>query len=436
MQDGSGRTFGSWSPFVAEVPALVQPMFEYEVIHGCRSCGAAPLETVLNMGDMPLSDGLVRPGGDLSSEQMYPLTLVRCPRCSLVQILETVPPETLFGKDYPYYSSFSDVLVDHARRNVETILDRYPLTDESLVVELASNDGYLLQWFAKERIPVLGIDPAPGPARAAEERGIPTICEFFTPELADRLVSEGRQADVIVGNNVLAHVPDQNRFVAGIERLLAPGGTVVMEFPYVRDLIEHREFDTIYHEHHCYFSVTSVKNLFARQGLDLVRVEHLPIHGGSLRATFQREGRPAAEVDEYLRQEEANGLNDADFYADFAEGVNETRVRLVELIDQLRRDGSTVAAYGAAAKGAIMLNYCRIGAERLAYVVDRNIHKQGWLMPGVHIPIVGPDRLATDPPDYLLILAWNFKDEIMRQQSAYSAGGGRFVVPVPEPAVL
>ncbi len=408
----------------------------YEVIRGCRSCGSDAMDRVLALGELPLSDGLIRPGSDPAREATYPLTLVRCRECTLAQILETVPPGTLFGEEYPYFSSFSDALVEHARVNVEGILARRPLNEGSLVVELASNDGYLLQWFAKAGIPVLGIDPAPGPARAAEEKGIETICDFFGPDLAAELTDGGRHADVIVGNNVLAHVPDQNRFVEAMERLLAPGGTVVMEFPYVRDLVEHGEFDTIYHEHHCYFSVTSVERLFARHGLDLVRVEHHPIHGGSLRVFFEREGRVEASVSEYLRSEANEGINDAGFYADFAARVESIRRNLVALIDDLVDGGASVVAYGAAAKGAIMLNYCGIGSERLSYIVDRNVHKQGWLMPGVHIPIVGPERLSVEPPDYLLILAWNFKDEIMAQQEAFAQGGGRFVVPVPEPTIL
>lgn len=412
------------------------PSAPYDVIDGCRSCGSQSIEPVLDLGELPLSDGLVRPGVDTTQEARYPLTLVRCSNCTLVQILETVPPGTLFGEEYPYFSSFMDALVDHSRLNVEGILARRALDESSLVVELASNDGYLLQWFVKAGIPVLGIDPAPGPARAAEERGIPTICDFFGPDLAAELVAQGRAADVIVGNNVLAHVPDQNRFVEAIERLLAPGGTVVMEFPYVKDLVEHGEFDTIYHEHHCYFSVTSVQRLFDRHGLDLVRVEHHPIHGGSLRVFFERDGHVEASVADFLRKEEAEGVNASGFYADFASRVETIRSRLVGLIDELVEGGAKVAAYGAAAKGAIMLNYCGIGPERLAYVVDRNVHKQGWLMPGIHLPIVDPGRLVSDPPDYLLILAWNFKDEIMAQQRAFADAGGRFVVPVPEPLVL
>lgn len=409
---------------------------EYDRIRGCRSCGSADLELILDLGVMPLADGLLPPGFDVTEELHYPLTLVRCPACTLVQTLETVPPTTLFGEEYPYYSSFAETLVEHAHRYADALIDRFDIDDRSLVVELASNDGYLLQWFQKAGIPILGIDPAPGPASAAEEKGIPTLCEFFVPDVADRLVAEGTRADVIIGNNVFAHVPDQNSFVDAIGRLLADDGIVVMEFPYVRDLIQHGEFDTIYHEHHCYFSVTSVDCLFRRHGMHLFRVEHHPIHGGSLRAFFSRTRPVEASVVDFLEAEEAEGLNGRSYYAGFAARVEDTRRKLRELLDGLKGEGHSIAAYGAAAKGTVMLNYSGIGTEHLDYVVDRNVHKQGWLMPGVHLPIVDPDVLASDPPDYLLILVWNLRDEIVRQQQEFAARGGRFIVPVPEPRVL
>jgi SAM-dependent methyltransferase len=409
---------------------------EFDLISGCRSCGSDELTPVIDLGKLPLADALVGDLNEAGSEQFYPLTVVHCGQCSLVQIQETVPPDVLYRDNYPYYSSVSDYLVEHSRENVEDLVDRYRLDEHSLVVELASNDGYLLQWFAKQGIPVFGIDPAEGPAQAAIERGIPTICEFFGTDLADRLVNEGKSADVIIGNNVLAHVPDQNSFVEAIARLLKPTGVVVMEFPYVRDMVEHCEFDTIYHEHHCYFSVTAVRELFARHGLNLVRVQHLDIHGGSLRVHFRHRGEPEDSVIAYLEEEERLGVTRASYYADFAERVATIKQNLVALLDGLLEQGARVAGYAAAAKGAIMLNYCGIGTERLEYVVDRNIHKQGKYMPGVHIPVDDPKRLLNDPPDYLLILAWNFKDEIMAQQAAFEAGGGRFIVPVPEPVIV
>jgi SAM-dependent methyltransferase len=326
--------------------------------------------------------------------------------------------------------------VSHARLNVEGIIQRKRLRENSLVVELASNDGYLLQWFAEAGIPVLGIDPAPGPAASAIEKGVPTLIEFFDRSLARRLTEEGRHADVILGNNVLAHVPDQNEFVEAMECLLAPGGTIVMEFPYLRDLIDHCEFDTIYHEHACYFSVTSVKRLFRTHGLDLVRVEHHPIHGGSLRVYFERDGSPESSVATYLESEHAIGMLGATYYEDFAVRVQRIREDLIALIDLIVSEGARVAAYGAAAKGAIMLNFCDIGVDQLNYVVDRNTHKHGLEMPGIPLRIEPVERLASDPPDYLLILAWNFRDEIMRQQSAFAARGGRFMIPLPTPMIL
>lgn len=408
----------------------------FDVITGCRSCGAEDLEPVLALGDMPLSDRLVDPAEDASAEPRIPLTLVFCPECTLVQIEETVRPEVLFGEDYPYFSSYSDTLLDHSRRNVQALIERYRLASEDLVVELASNDGYLLQFFAEAGIEVLGIDPAPGPAAVALENGVPTLVEFFGPEVAERLASEGVEADVLIGNNVLAHVPDQNAFVAAMATLLAPTGSIVMEVPYVRDLIEHTEFDTIYHEHHCYFSVRSLETLFARHGLYLNRVEHHPIHGGSLRFFASTDPARQPSVDEYLAAEAIAGMDTIGYYQDFADRVDGVRIALNDLIDDLRRGGATVAAYGAAAKGAILLNYAGLDGEQIDYVVDRNPHKQGKLMPGVRLPIYDPSKIDEDPPDYLLILPWNFKDEIMEQQGDFAAGGGRFIIPIPEPTLV
>ena len=408
----------------------------FDVITGCRSCGAEDLEPVLALGDMPLSDRLVDPAEDASVEPRIPLTLVFCPECTLVQIEETVRPEVLFGEDYPYFSSYSDTLLDHSRRNVQALIERYQLASEDLVVELASNDGYLLQFFAEAGIEVLGIDPAPGPAAVALENGVPTLVEFFGTEVAERLASEGVEADVLIGNNVLAHVPDQNAFVAAMATLLAPTGSIVMEVPYVRDLIEHTEFDTIYHEHHCYFSVRSLETLFARHGLYLNRVEHHPIHGGSLRFFASTDPARQPSVDEYLAAEAIAGMDTIGYYQDFADRVDGVRIALNDLIDDLRRGGATVAAYGAAAKGAILLNYAGLDGEQIDYVVDRNPHKQGKLMPGVRLPIYDPSKIDEDPPDYLLILPWNFKDEIMEQQGDFAAGGGRFIIPIPEPTLV
>ncbi len=408
----------------------------HQLIQACRSCGARELEAILSLGETPLADALVEAARLEEPEPFYPLEIAFCASCSLVQLLQTVSAETLFTQDYPYYSSFSDALVEHARLNAERLIDAERLGEHSLVVELASNDGYLLRHFAKQGVPVLGIDPAEGPARAAQEAGIPTLRAFFDRDLAACLVAEGKRADVVLANNVLAHVPDLNGFVAGIGLLLEPHGVAVIEAPYVRDLIDRCEFDTIYHEHHCYFSVTALRELFARHGLVLSRVEHYPVHGGSLRLFVRREGEPDETVRGYLADEAEHGLVAAGYYRDFAARVAGVKEGLLALLAALKAEGARIAAYGAAAKGATLLNYVGVGTETIDYVVDRNVHKQGRYMPGVRLPIADPARLLSDRPDYVLLLAWNFADEILAQQDAYRRAGGRFIVPVPEPKVL
>jgi SAM-dependent methyltransferase len=310
------------------------------------------------------------------------------------------------------------------------------LGPESLVVELASNDGYMLKNFKQRGIPVLGIDPAEGPAGAAETAGIPTLREFFTADVARRLRAEGRRADVVIANNVLAHVPDLNGFVEGIGILLADSGVAVIELPYVKDLVEHCEFDTIYHEHLCYFSVTALDRLFARHGLCLNHVEQLAIHGGSLRLYVERRPKRAEGVSGLLDEEARIGLDRFAYYQGFARRVQTIRESLLGLLRDLKRDGKRVAAYAAAAKGATLINYVGIGTDLVDYVVDRNTHKQGCYMPGQHLPIRPPERLLEDLPDYVLLLAWNFADEIMRQQAQYLEHGGAFIVPVPTPKVI
>jgi SAM-dependent methyltransferase len=402
----------------------------------CRSCGSSDLMTFLQLGDLPHSDGLLREEDLDGSEPRYPLDVVFCGSCTLVQILETVPPDQLFPDDYPYFSSFSDALLAHSSENVEQLLASRELNDGSLVVELASNDGYLLQYYVGHGIPVLGIDPARGPVEAAREKGVPTLHRFFTLELARQLSVEGRRADVIHANNVLAHVADTNGFVAGVRALLKDDGLAVIEVPYVKDLIDHREFDTIYHEHLCYFSVTALVGLFKRHGLSLNHVERLTIHGGSLRLFVEPAERMRDSVGDCLRSEEECGLTGPDYYRDFSARVAEVKRDLGALLRELKDQGKRLAGYGAAAKGAILLNYVGIGTETLDWIADRNLHKQGRFMPGVHIPIVDPDRLLKDMPDYVLILPWNFKDEIMRQQAEYAERGGRFIVPIPSPRIL
>jgi SAM-dependent methyltransferase len=402
----------------------------------CRLCDSESLEPVLALGRTPLADALLRPEDLSVPERMFPLELGFCSNCGLSQIAETVPPEMLFCRDYPYYSSFSDALLRHARDNAERLIESRGLNEKSLVIELASNDGYLLQNFVAHRVPVLGIDPAQGPARAAEEKGVPTLCRFFGSELAEELRAEGRQADVIIASNVLAHVPDLHGFVEGIHILLKPGGVAVIEAPYVKDLIDRCEFDTIYHEHLCYFSVSALDHLFRRHSLFANHVEHLPIHGGSLRLFAEPHEKPDCSVTNTLREEAARGVGRLGYYLEFAAKVRQIRRELRALLVKLKRQGKRIAAYGAAAKGATLINYVDIGQDLIDFVVDRNVHKHGLYMPGKHLPIHAPEKLLEERPEYTLLLTWNFSDEILQQQEPYRQLGGRFIIPIPHPCVV
>lgn len=407
-----------------------------EAIEGCRSCGSSELHTFLDLGLMPLSDGLKDANEVDQEDERFPLEVAFCAACTLVQIRHTVAPEVLFADDYPYYSSFSDALIAHSKKNVDARVDELELGPEDLAIELASNDGYLLQHYVARDVNVQGIDPAKGPVEAARNKGIPTHHEFFTEAFANQLAADGVRASVIHGNNVLAHVADTNGFVRGIRELLAPDGVAVIEVPYLRDLIEHAEFDTIYHEHLCYFSAHALVELFKRSGLHLNRVERLSIHGGSLRLFVGHEDAPEPSIQELLAEEKTLGMTSLDYYRSFSDKVEAVRDGLRGIVHQIKSQGKRIAGYGAAAKGAIMLEYAGLGRDDLTWVADRNVHKQGRHMPGNHLPIVSPDRILQDRPDYLLILPWNFKDEIMSQQAEFSAGGGQFIVPVPKPEIL
>jgi SAM-dependent methyltransferase len=402
----------------------------------CRSCGGSEVSIFLSLGDLPLSDGFLEARQLVDNEPRYPLDVAFCSTCSLVQILETVPPEKLFGADYPYFSSFTDTLLRHSEANVKERIAERKLGSGSLVVELASNDGYLLQYYKAAGVPVLGIDPAPGPVAAARAKGIDTLEAFFGIGFAQQLAAEGRQADVIHANNVLAHVADTNGFVQGIATLLKDDGVAVIECPYVKDLIDHGEFDTIYHEHLCYFSVTALRALFDRHGLYITRVVPLAIHGGSLRVFVEKQDRPEPSVREYINSEQRLGMDRLDYYADFSNRVTQIRTELTELLRGLKERKARIVGYGAAAKGTIMLNYVGIGQETLDFVADRNTHKQGRYIPGVRLPIAAPERVLAEQPDYVLILPWNFKDEIMAQQAEYRRRGGKFIVPVPHPIII
>jgi SAM-dependent methyltransferase len=405
-------------------------------ITNCRSCGGNDLRVILDLGSQPIANALLRAEELSRPEARYPLMLAFCRACALLQVTETIPADILYRRDYPYFSSSSPALLKHSAEHVEALTRKYELGPSSFVVEVGSNDGYLLSNFADRGIDCLGIDPADGPVARANAIGVPTINDFFGSRCAEQLASQGKLADVVIANNVVAHVDDINDFVAGFTRLLKPTGVAVFEFAYALNLIEHCEFDTIYHEHLFYHTLHGLTPLFKRHGLYLNDVERLPIHGGSLRLTVSRTPARSVELDALLSHEAALGVDKVSFYNDFADRVRALRDSLAGLLVSEQQKGKRIACYGAAAKGATLINYLDLGEGFFEFVADANPYKQGKYIPGQRIPIRHPDRLVADQPDYVLLLVWNFAGEVMRQQAAYRERGGSFIIPVPEPCIV
>jgi hypothetical protein len=405
----------------------------------CRFCDAPLRHTFVDLGMSPLCESYVSADRLNEMEAFYPLHVFVCERCFLVQLDEFVTPQEIFT-EYAYFSSYADSWVEHARQYAEMMIEKMRLNSNSRVVEIASNDGYLLQHFVARRIPALGIEPAANVAKVAVKKGIETIVEFFGEELAHKLAADGQQADVIAANNVLAQVPDLNDFVAGFKILLRTGGVVTIEFPHLLKLMAENQFDTIYHEHFSYFSFITASRILSAHGLRVFDVDELPTHGGSLRLYCCHDDDAAwptsARAIDMQRREEAAGFTRLEHYCDFAERVKETKRRLLKFLIAAKEGGKSIAGYGAPGKGNTLLNYCGIRTDFLEYTVDRNPYKHGKFLPGTRIPIHSPEMIRQTKPDYLFILPWNFQDEIMRQCAYIREWGGKFVVPIPEVRVI
>lgn len=405
----------------------------------CRFCGTGLNFSFADLGMSPLANSYIKPADAHKMERFYPLHAYVCEKCYLVQLEQFESPQHIFS-DYAYFSSFSSSWLDHAKRYTDHMVERFRIDKSWQVIEIASNDGYLLQYFKAKGVPVLGIEPAANVAKVAEDKGIPSVVKFMGVETAKELAAQGKQGKLLIGNNVLAHVPDLNDFVGGLKILLAAGGIITMEFPHLLQLMKFNQFDTIYHEHFSYFSLVTVERVFKAHGLVLFDVQELPTHGGSLRIFARHEndaGKPVGErVNELRAREIKLGYEDMKTYAAFAEQVRETKRKLLQFLIAAKREKKTIVGYGAPAKGNTLLNYCGVRTDFLDYTVDLSPHKAGQFLPGVHIPIYHPSRIAETKPDYVLILVWNLKDEIMQQMAAIRQWGGKFVVPIPEVAVL
>jgi SAM-dependent methyltransferase len=403
----------------------------------CRFCRTPLKHVFVDLGLSPVANDFVPVEQANQPEVFYPLKVYVCQRCFLVQIPNVVEREAIFNDHYAYFSSISQVWLDHAKNYVVHITQQLKLNRSSLVVELASNDGYLLQYFKRKNIPVLGIEPSANVAQAAKEKGIPTLVKFFGRETAKEVAKSGR-ADLIIANNVLAHVPDLNDFVAGLKILLAKRGVITVEFPHLLKMIQHNEFDTIYHEHYSYYSLTAVEKIFAWHGLEIFDVEEIPTHGGSLRLYVAHAGQRKRQprVIKLRQKEIAAGIKDFKLYDNFRHQVTKTKIQLLEFLIRAKKQGKKVVAYGAPAKGNTLLNFCGIRQDLIKYTVDKSPYKQKHLLPGTRIPIFAPGKILATRPDYVLILPWNLKDEVIKQLAVIRKWGGKFVVPIPKLKVI
>lgn len=405
-------------------------------IANCRFCNKSLQHTFADLGISPIANDYLAEEQLKRAEKLYPLHAYVCENCLLVQLEEVESPDHIFGDgDYAYFSSYSESWLRHAKAYTDLMVERFGFNQNHQVIEIASNDGYLLQYFHEKGIPVLGVEPAANTAKVAQEKGIPSVVKFFGVQTAKELVAEEKQADLLLGNNVLAHVPDLNDFVAGMKIVLKPNGIFTMEFPHLLQLMQQNQFDTIYHEHFSYFSFLTVETIFAVHGLTLFDVEELPTHGGSLRIYGKHDSAAQPSISDRVSQlkekERQAGLDKLETYRTFGEQVKETKRKLLSFLIEAKAQGKSVAAYGAPAKGNTLLNYCGIRTDFIDYTVDRSPYKQGLFLPGTHIPILEPDKIQETKPDYLLILPWNLKDEIMAQMACIRESGGKFVVPIP-----